>query len=209
MNSRARLVTRAGEVALNLSIGDYSSIVRDDESGKIRLYYNLVGADGGDYTALAESDDGITFTKPRLWQFPLPGFDLDNNLIAGLSGDAKHGRELREGNSIFLDSNATLGGRFVSASKLKNSSVGEAIGGADCGANMIFSSSADGVTWRDVGVWCSGNPGCDSQPSLLRDEDGDGWLLCKPAPSSQALVDSLLTLKAQPSHKHTSARGLL
>ena len=85
MKSRARLVTRAGEVALNLSIGDYSSIVRDDESGKIRLYYNLVGsADGGDFTALAESDDGITFTKPRLWQFPLPGFDLDNNLIAAL-----------------------------------------------------------------------------------------------------------------------------
>ena len=186
MKSRACLVTRAGEAALNLSIGDYSSIVRDDESGKIRLYYNLV-ADGGDYTALAESDDGITFTKPRLWQFPLPGFDLDNNLIAGLSGDSKHGRELREGNSIFVDSNATLGGRFVSASKLKNSSVGEAIGGADCGATMIFSSSADGVTWRDVGVWCSGNPGCDSQPSLLRDEDGDGWLLCKLAPSSRGI----------------------
>jgi hypothetical protein len=55
--------------------------------------------------------------------------------------------------------------------------VGAAIGGAGCGATMVFSASRDGATWRDVGLWCSGDFGCDSQPSILRDEDGVGWVL--------------------------------
>lgn len=58
------------------------------EAGRIRAYYRglpVSGKDGsdGEVTCVAESTDGVVWSKPALTLFPIPGFDTNNIVLAG------------------------------------------------------------------------------------------------------------------------------
>ena len=94
-----------------MAIG-WTSVVRNQETGKYQLWYQAYGG-GRDarkshkcVVCLAESDDGITFTKPALGihdfimdREPLPGRHTETNII--LLGDGGYGD--RYANSVLFE----------------------------------------------------------------------------------------------------------
>ncbi len=73
----------------------YASAVWDEAIKKVRIYYNLISKDLKDERiALAESSDGIHFTKPRLNLVEFEG-DGDNNFIR-IDVDIPHNDRLLE-----------------------------------------------------------------------------------------------------------------
>ena len=154
---------KAAELTFNL----YSSVVHD--AGVTRLYYDLERGNsnltdptiwsGALYVnALAESQDGVLFTKPLLGQYELAG--QDTNIMRNLT------LPQRTGNSVWIDPKRSLDGRYVSQSEISctRSAAPDWPLSDRCGPNgsklhdtwagwdlsMGFAVSEDGLNWTNI-----------------------------------------------------------
>lgn len=108
----------------------YSTVIRDGD--RYRLYYRgLRQADGGvEVTCVAESDDGVNWTKPTLGLVEFAG-SRSNNIILASTG-------LSHNFSPFLDSNPAI----------RPGQQYKAIAGGDSGLYAV--TSPDGIHWAKL-----------------------------------------------------------
>ena len=153
------------EKAAALPFNLYSSVVRD--AGVTRLYYDLERSNsnltdpmiwsGALYVnALAESEDGLSFTKPLLGQYSLGR--QDTNIIRNLT------LPQRTDNSVWIDPQRSLGGRYVSQAEISCAGSASPPHSDRCGPNgsklrdtwagrdlaVGFSVSEDGLNWTII-----------------------------------------------------------
>ncbi len=120
----------------------YTSIYRDPETGKYQLWYQAYsGGRSGDLNlkcvvAYAESDDGISFTKPELDLFPFLG--QSSNIVL----DSNAGFGDRYGASVVVDPHEKDSSRRY---KMAYYDWGDADGREEAGLHVAF--SPDGVHW--------------------------------------------------------------
>lgn len=131
----------------------YSSVLPKRDGSGFQAWYYLLSqsfdsrtepelAEQNGVVAYAElSADLSNVTKPLLHQHRFLNGSNANNYLGGLSEGWQESKGAREGCSVWYDEKATLGGPYVSQSKLAK---GSAYG-------LAFSVSPDGITgWRDV-----------------------------------------------------------
>ena len=135
-----------------MRMGLYCSVLTKAD-GTFQVWYELSSgafdskknpelAEQNGVVAYAEiSPDLRNISKPVLHQHHFLNRSSANNYLAGLSDGWQGSKGAREGCSVWHDPKATLGGPYVSQSKLAK---GSAYG-------LAFSVSPDGITgWRDV-----------------------------------------------------------
>ena len=152
-----------------------SSVVRLP-TGRVRLYYSIRNCTGvafagfpkGDrwaVTGVAESDDGISFTKPMLHLASFRGAKA-TNLVAMADGTP-----CLYCDSVTIDLNAAdAKGRYKSCTKNERTSEpeAEASGIPLKPGSLTCVQSADGLRWEVVGSMLIGS--VDTQTNLLFDE---------------------------------------
>ena len=156
-----------------------TSIVRLPDTGRVRLYYVIRNCTGTTFkgfpkgdrwavTAIAESEDGIVFTKPTLGLAGFRGTEASRtNLVAMTDGSP-----CLYCDSVFLDPN---GARFKSCTK--NERISEVTGtlGAGSGSrdiplkpgSLTCVQSHDGLRWEVLGSMFIGS--IDTQTNMLWD----------------------------------------
>ena len=120
-----------------------ASVVQED--GLFRVYYRVQapgegrGRPSGSMLAYAESEDGLTWTKPNLGLIDVDG-SKDNNFVYGL--DIARGRPILTG-SVFKDQNADAPDeeRYKLIARVPDPAGQESIQGA---------LSPDGIRWRTL-----------------------------------------------------------
>ena len=131
-------------------IGSYASVIKD--GGRFRVWYYLA-SDHLRSVCYAESDDGLTFRKPRLG-FHEAGGSRDNNVvIPGPDGGA----------CVWVDPNAPTAERYRSQAKSYP-------GWPQAPQPTCFRryASPDGLQWRQLPVSLAGS--CDTQSICLWDD---------------------------------------
>ncbi len=141
------------ELRDKMAMGLYCSVLAKRDGSGFQAWYELSSgafdsrvnpelSEQHGIVAYAEiSADLGNVTKPVLHQHRFLNGSSANNYLGGLSDGWQGSEGAREGCSVWHDPKATLGGQFVSQSKLAK--------GSEYG--LAFSVSPDGITgWRDV-----------------------------------------------------------
>ena len=141
------------ELRDKMKMGLYCSVLAKRDGSGFQAWYELSSgvfdsranpelSEQHGIVAYAElSADLSDVTKPVLHQHRFLNGSDANNYLGGLSDGWQGSAGAREGCSVWYDAKATLGGTFVSQSKLAK--------GSEYG--LAFSVSPDGITgWRDV-----------------------------------------------------------
>ena len=149
------------------------SVYRDPRTGKMQLWYQAYSGKGAEdkrfksVVAYAESDDGITWVKPKLTLFPYltRGFDVQETNIVLIGAD--HGYGDRYANSVVVNP-----GERDPAKKYKMAfydwNGGEGAAGVP---GLCAAFSPDGIHWtRQGGVLMGTSFGAKTQPPPFEDE---------------------------------------
>lgn len=140
------------------SIGLYSSVLK--ENGKIRLWYDQrqYGEDRFPdvlRVCYAESEDGLSFVKPRLGLHDSGGSRQNNIVIPGKIG----------GSSVWIDPHAPPEHRFKTQAKVYPS------------AELHLHTSPDGIRWKLFAKLDPGPGGWDTQSIIFWDPPSSRYLL--------------------------------
>lgn len=148
-------------------VGFFTSVLDFGES-TYRMYYTAQAPGEAPRFALAESKDGITWTKPELRQVDFQG-SQKNNLLANVTGIA---------GAAFINPTAPKEDRYqiVCASNCAPPNVSK---GHTRGSILVF-GSPDGLTWRGIGSR-TGHCQSDSQAQMFFDEERKNYLAFLPA----------------------------
>ena len=127
-----------------------SGVVTDPATGKLRMYYGVKRiSDKWKFIAMAESDDGINWTKPELnITGTLYVNDPRNNFI-----DQQQATGTLAATSVFVDPNGPDEERYKMARQVVS---------APPTRELVLSNSADGLHFSDVGVADQQDQGLDS-----------------------------------------------